>query len=141
MQIHKTLGYLGLLPFLFAIAMTLTTTTLFGHSGATLFVAYSVAIACFLCGTMWLQQSHQEENKLPLYSNILTLVAATCLLLSTSLALAILTLIYLAIYVMEVRIVRFNEQASGISVIDYGVMRLTLTIIVVALHLAMQIFT
>ena len=44
------LGYMGLIPFLFGLLLSLTDSQFLGLSGETLFITYSVVILSFLSG-------------------------------------------------------------------------------------------
>lgn len=52
-QLIPTLGYLGLIPFLFASYLSATSEMLLGLNPISLFIGYSAVILAFLGGSLW----------------------------------------------------------------------------------------
>lgn len=73
------LGGLGLLPFMGAVVCIATSEA--AHVGLLLFSSYSLAIAAFLAGSLWL--SRPANALLSLGSNLLVLFAVGAFLLTT----------------------------------------------------------
>ncbi|NOH97363.1 DUF3429 domain-containing protein [Vibrio sp. 99-70-13A1] len=106
------LGYMGLIPFLFGLLLSLTDSQLFSLSGETLFIIYSVVILSFLSGILWGNGIENFENQ------------------SSNKAL-ILILGYIAVWRAE-RSMREENQSEGPD--GYFDMRTRLTSSVVLMH-------
>ena len=79
------LGYMGLIPFLFGLLLSLTDSQFLGLSGETLFITYSVVILSFLSGILWGNGienfESQSSNKALILSNVIVLAAWVAVLL------------------------------------------------------------
>lgn len=124
-----SLGIAGLIPFVFACVSALTNTRLFGIAASTLFVTYSVLICSFLAGTLWgVIINEVKSKKLLLLSNVILLLAWTCLLVPRlDVAIIVLALIYPLLYLVESRMMLEHTP-------EYICMRRFLTVVVVVLH-------
>ncbi|MCX2759086.1 DUF3429 domain-containing protein [Vibrio sp. Sgm 22] len=132
------LGYMGLIPFLFGLLLSLTDSQFFSLSGETLFITYSVVILSFLSGILWGNGienfESQSSNKALILSNVIVLVAWLAVLLGeqkefiTSL---VLIIGYIAVWRAE-RSMREENQSEGPD--GYFDMRTRLTSSVVLMH-------
>mgnify|MGYP000515560724 FL=1 len=132
------LGYMGLIPFLFGLLLSLTDSQLLSLSGETLFITYSVVILSFLSGILWGNGIENFENqssyKALLLSNAIVLVAWLAVLLGEQQELVttlILILGYIAVWRAE-RTMREENQSQGPD--GYFDMRTRLTSSVVLMH-------
>lgn len=126
----RTLGYLGLIPFIAATWAAISSNTLLSLSPYQVFTAYSACILSFLAGTLWLRA--QEERSATLISNLFTLLAFACLLLPAQLALPSLTLGFILLLASEFKMGLFADKPIG-----YKVLRVILTSVVVFCHILM----
>ncbi|PTO94382.1 DUF3429 domain-containing protein [Vibrio splendidus] len=134
------LGYMGLIPFLFGLLLSLTDSQVFSLSGETLFITYSVVILSFWSGILWGNGienfESQSSNKALILSNVIVLAAWLAVLLGeqqeflTTLIL-ILILGYIAVWRAE-RSMREENQSEGPD--GYFDMRTRLTSSVVLMH-------
>ncbi|OIQ25870.1 DUF3429 domain-containing protein [uncultured Vibrio sp.] len=132
------LGYMGLLPFLFGLLLSLTDSQLFMLNGETLFITYSVAILSFLSGILWSNGienfESQSSNKALILSNVIVLAAWLAVLLGEQqefLTTLILIIGYIAVWRAE-RSMREENQSEGPN--GYFDMRTRLTSSVVLMH-------
>ena len=132
------LGYMGLLPFLFGLLLSLTNSQFIGISGETLFITYSVVILSFLSGILWGNGienfESQSSNKALILSNVIVLVAWLAVLLGEQkefLTTLILIIGYIAVWRAE-RAMREENQSEGPD--GYFDMRTRLTSSVVLMH-------
>ena len=132
------LGYMGLIPFLFGLLLSLTDSKFFSLSGETLFITYSVVILSFLQGTWWGKGiekfESQSRNKAMILSNVIVLAAWLAVLLGEQqefLTTLILILGYIAVWRAE-RSMREENQSEGPD--GYFDMRTRLTSSVVSMH-------
>jgi len=132
------LGMLGLIPFVFAMYLSLIDGSFLGKSGHYIFITYSAIILSFLGGTLWGQFIHKSLHPFTKYllisSNLITLGAWLSLLLELpTLSIALLLLGFISTFWVEARSLK--------SIIDpnsrYLNMRFALTIAVSVLHLFM----
>ncbi|REL30489.1 DUF3429 domain-containing protein [Thalassotalea euphylliae] len=123
----RTLGYLGLIPFIAAAWAATTNTSLLSLSPYQVFVAYSACILSFLAGTLWLKQTAQIAT---IISNLFTLVAFACLLLPAQLALPVLASGFVLLLASEFKMGLFTDKPLG-----YQLLRIVLTSIVVLCHI------
>ena len=124
MQTWRLLGYLGLLPFASALIIA-SMKTGFEEAARQAFIAYSAVILSFIAGSLWRlddQYKHQQ-----LFSNLLSLIAFSSLLLSNTYALSILIISYVITLLFEIKIAPHSNPT-------YMNMRLNLTLIVVSMH-------
>ena len=132
------LGYMGLIPFLFGLLLSLTDSQFFSLSGETLFITYSVVILSFLSGILWGNGienfESQSSNKALILSNVIVLAAWLTVLLGEQqefLTTLILILGYIAVWRTE-RSMREENQSEGPD--GYFDMRTRLTSSVVLMH-------
>ncbi|WP_060982926.1 DUF3429 domain-containing protein [Vibrio splendidus] len=132
------LGYMGLIPFLFGLLLSLTDSQFFSLSGETLFITYSVVILSFLSGILWANGienfESQSSNKTLILSNVIVLAAWLAVLLGEQqefLTTLILILGYIAVWRAE-RSIREENQSEGPD--GYFDMRTRLTSSVVLMH-------
>ncbi|PMK05690.1 DUF3429 domain-containing protein [Vibrio splendidus] len=132
------LGYMGLIPFLFGLLLSLTDSQVFSLSGETLFITYSVVILSFLSGILWGNGienfESQSSNKALILSNVMVLAAWLAVLLGEQqefLTTLILILGYIAVWRAE-RSMREENQSEGPD--GYFDMRTRLTSSVVLMH-------
>ncbi|MEL0608278.1 DUF3429 domain-containing protein [Vibrio echinoideorum] len=132
------LGYMGLIPFLFGLLLSLTASQFLSLSGETLFITYSVVILSFLSGILWGNGienfESQSSNKALILSNVIVLVAWVVVLLGEQkefLTTLILIIGYIAVWRAE-RSMREENQSEGPD--GYFDMRTRLTSSVVLMH-------
>ncbi|MEZ8491667.1 DUF3429 domain-containing protein [Vibrio splendidus] len=132
------LGYMGLIPFLFGLLLSLTESQFFSLSGETLFITYSVVILSFLSGILWGNGienfESQSSNKALILSNVIVLAAWLAVLLGEQqefLTTLILILGFIAVWRAE-RSMREENQSEGPD--GYFDMRTRLTSSVVLMH-------
>ncbi|MEZ8151178.1 DUF3429 domain-containing protein [Vibrio splendidus] len=132
------LGYMGLIPFLFGLLLSLTDSQFFSLSGETLFITYSVVILSFLSGILWGNGienfDSQSSNKALILSNVIVLAAWLAVQLGEQqefLTTLILILGYIAVWRAE-RSMREENQSEGPD--GYFDMRTRLTSSVVLMH-------
>ncbi|MEZ8438201.1 DUF3429 domain-containing protein [Vibrio splendidus] len=132
------LGYMGLIPFLFGLLLSLTDSQFFSLSGETLFITYSVVILSFLSGILWGNAienfESQSSNKALILSNVIVLAAWLAMILGEQqefLTTLILMLGYIAVWRAE-RSMREENQSEGPD--GYFDMRTRLTSSVVLMH-------
>lgn len=132
------LGYMGLIPFLFGLLLSLTDSQFLGLSGETLFITYSVVILSFLSGILWGNGienfESQSSNKALILSNVIVLVAWLAVLLGEQkefLTTLILIIGYITVWRAE-RSMREENQSEGPD--GYFDMRTRLTSSVVLMH-------
>ncbi|CAK2885862.1 DUF3429 domain-containing protein [Vibrio crassostreae] len=132
------LGYMGLVPFLFGLLLSLTDSQFIGISGETLFITYSVVVLSFLSGILWGNGienfESQSSNKALILSNVIVLIAWVAVLLGEQkefLTTLILIIGYIAVWRAE-RSMREENQSQGPD--GYLEMRTRLTSSVVLMH-------
>ncbi|MEZ9765250.1 DUF3429 domain-containing protein [Vibrio splendidus] len=132
------LGYMGLIPFLFGLLLSLTDSQFLGLGGETLFITYSVVILSFLSGILWGSGienfESQSSNKALILSNVIVLFAWLAVLLGEQkefLTTLILIIGYIAVWRAE-RSMREENQSEGPD--GYFDMRTRLTSSVVLMH-------
>ncbi|WP_210447531.1 DUF3429 domain-containing protein [Vibrio crassostreae] len=132
------LGYMGLIPFLFGLLLSLTDSQLLSLSGETLFITYSVVILSFLSGILWGNGienfENQSSNKALILSNVIVLAAWLAVLLGEQqefLTTLVLIIGYIAVWRAE-RSMREENQSEGPD--GYFDMRTRLTSSVVLMH-------
>ncbi|KAB2823234.1 DUF3429 domain-containing protein [Aliivibrio finisterrensis] len=140
-QIRNTmekLGYMGLVPFLFGLLLSLTDSQIFTLSGEELFITYSVLILSFLSGILWSNGidnfESQSSYKALVLSNVIVLAAWLAVLLGEQkefLTILILIIGYIAVWRAE-RSMKEENQREGPE--GYFDMRTRLTSSVVLMH-------
>ena len=113
------LGYMGLIPFLFSLLLSLTDSQFLGLSGETLFITYSVVILSFLSGILWGNGienfESQSSNKALILSNVVVLAAWVAVLLGEQkefITTLVLIIGYIAVWRAE-RSMREENQSEG----------------------------
>ena len=148
LKIMHVLGYAGLIPFMFPLCLMLTNLwfepakgigILWAVYAPNIFVSYSAVILSFMCGTLWAGWQTIDNNRLARYavlvSNLLALSAWSALVLMFILAVPkVLCVILLMLGFISLLT---TERMLGSAVKIYWRMRLSLTAIVVILHLIM----
>lgn len=131
MRVWQLLGYLGLLPFIGLILMSLTNVSLNSITPEQGFIFYSVCILSFLSGTLWRKDRLVKNNTTLVLSNLFCLYSFACLFFSSSIALSLLVFGYIALLAVEYYLSRKNSNTLNLS---YFQMRAILTLTVCALH-------
>ena len=132
------LGYMGLIPFLFGLLLSLTDSQFLGLSGETLFITYSVVILSFLSGILWGNGienfESQSSSKVLILSNMIVLIAWVAVLLGEQkefLTTLILIIGYITVWRAE-KSMREENQSEGPD--GYFDMRTRLTSSVTLMH-------
>ena len=97
MKTWKSLGYLGLIPFIICLIVVESYPNNFLFNSQQVFHFYSAIILCFLAGTLWEKDSHDSQSTRLIVSNVLCLYAFSCLFLPLNFALIFylwVTLVY-----------------------------------------------
>lgn len=134
----KTLGFLGLIPFLVSTIAYHFDFYHYGFHAQNVFVAYSAVILSFLSGAIWgqvLEQPSQKQGKpLLIASNLIALGAWLGLVFyQPHLSLLLLLGGYISIFWLEVRWLKAIRPDQSF----YPNLRFILTILVCAMHLLM----
>ncbi len=127
MKTWRTLGYLGLLPFLGALSASFLVQE-WRLKGLQVFISYSAIILSFLAGSLWQVNTKESSVKRQIISNMFCLIAFLALLVETSLSLVILAVGYLWLFYYE----KFLSNTHDLN--HYLKMRFHLTVAVVLLH-------
>ena len=142
-RVFNTLGVLGLLPFGFGIVLTLLETDFFGINGFDIFTSYSLAILCFLSGSLWgqiLKGEFFDRNKRALVmTNVLVVAGWSASLASEEfsiISLIILGIAFCGVFLMEIFLIR--QSAMSLNR-DYARLRFTLTALVLSGHVGMVV--
>ncbi len=132
-KVMAGLGYAGVIPFVLCVLAAFFDVSFLDLKPSIVFCTYSVVIVTFLSGTIWGKSLYCDDNKLfyLLSSNIFTLIAWVCLLtVHILVALLVLSLSFVALLFIETR----QPNVMGKY---YLIMRISLTSIVVFLHVLM----
>ena len=141
--VFNRLGALGLLPFGLGIVLTLIEADFLGISGVDIFTSYSLAILCFLSGSLWgqiLKDDFFARNKIALVMTNVLVVAGWSASLAAekfsiisliSLGLAFCGILLLEIFLFRQSVVSLNR--------DYARLRFTLTALVLSGHVGMVV--
>ena len=142
-RVFNTLGVLGLLPFGFGIVLTLLETDFFGINGFDIFTNYSLAILCFLSGSLWgqiLKGEFFDRNKRALVmTNVLVVAGWSASLASEEfsiISLIVLGIAFCGVFLMEIFLIR--QSAMSLNR-DYARLRFTLTALVLSGHVGMVV--
>jgi hypothetical protein len=131
-KLIKLLTYLGALPFLLAIFLSLFDHTFLGVKGTQWFLTYGLVILSFMAGTLWGQMVNESANtkRIALFSNAITLSAWFALLLaSPTIVLTIMALGFVTLYMLEALVMTHIKRP------DYYLgLRLRVTALVVVAH-------
>ena len=131
MRTYQCLGYLGLIPFIILLWLSIYPQEHLLSYPAQVFVYYSVAILSFLSGTLWKKGHISSDIKSLIFSNFFCLYAFLCLLLPVADALFLLPIGYIALFFVE--FVLYKNKAD-VFFYTYMVMRVLLTSLVSLLH-------
>ena len=142
-RVFNTLGVLGLLPFGFGIVLTLLEMDFFGINGFDIFTSYSLAILCFLSGSLWgqiLKGEFFDRNKRALVmTNVLVVAGWSASLASEEfsiISLIVLGIAFCGVFLMEIFLIR--QSAMSLNR-DYARLRFTLTALVLSGHVGMVV--
>ena len=142
-KITYSLGIVGLTPFIIGIMLSMLQYEISGISGVVIFTTYSLAILCFLSGSLW-----GQVLKVPFSSNNQKILIATNLLVvigwAASLASArflvpgriVLGLTFAGIAFLEVKLFKHSAVRQDGA---YARLRFVLTNLVLAAHAGMVI--
>ncbi|MBA6262619.1 MAG: DUF3429 domain-containing protein [Colwellia sp.] len=130
MKSWQLLGYLGLLPFIAFLYLSVNVENP-NITAQQAFVAYSAIIVSFIAGTLWRKDDHHINQQIT--SNTLSLIAFLALLIERDLALIILVFSFLFLFIYEQKLAKDTQQNNLNA--NYMKMRFWLTLIVVSLHI------
>jgi hypothetical protein len=130
MKSWQLLGYLGLLPFIGFLYLSVNVENP-NITAQQAFVAYSAIIVSFIAGTLWRKDDHHINQQIT--SNTLSLIAFLALLIERDLALIILVFSFLFLFIYEQKLAKGTQQNNLNA--NYMKMRFWLTFIVVSLHI------
>ncbi|WP_017219936.1 DUF3429 domain-containing protein [Moritella dasanensis] len=131
MKIPQTLGYMGLMPFIISLYLSINDTG-WQLDAKQVFIAYSAIILSFVAGTLWQTSDETKHDRRKIVSNIFSLFAFLTLLVNHHLALMILAANYILLFLYESKLVTLNQENDRNPA--YMSMRFRLTCIVVLLH-------
>jgi hypothetical protein len=129
MKSWQLLGYLGLLPFIAFLYLSVSAENPI-ITAQQAFVAYSAIIVSFIAGTLWRKDDHHINQQIT--SNTLSLMAFLALLIERDLALIILVFSFIFLFIYEQKLAKGTQQNNLNA--NYMKMRFWLTLIVVSLH-------
>ena len=142
-NVFNSLGALGLLPFGFGIFLTLNEADFLGLDGVDIFTSYSLAILCFLSGSLWgqiLKDEFFDRNKRALVmTNVLVVAGWSASLASEKfsiISLIVLGLAFCGILLLEISL--FRQSVVSLNR-DYARLRFTLTALVLSGHVGMVV--
>ena len=142
-NVFNSLGALGLLPFGFGIFLTLNEAHFLGIDGVDIFTSYSLAILCFLSGSLWgqiLKDEFFDRNKRALVmTNVLVVAGWSASLASEKfsiISLIVLGLAFCGILLLEISL--FRQSVVSLNR-DYARLRFTLTALVLSGHVGMVV--
>ena len=137
------LGSLGLVPFIAGLVLSAGQHDIIGISGEAIFTTYSLAILCFLAGSVWGQVlkvpfslAHQRNL---IITNILVVVGWTAFLTSQKfyvLSVAALTLGFAGVLFLEFNLFKLSTTRQDRQ---YARLRVILTGLVIAAHSGMLV--
>lgn len=126
----KILGYLGLIPFMICLLLSLLNLSFYNIEPHTVFIYYSVAILSFLSGSLWHCGQQSNHTMAIILSNIICLFAFACLLLPVNNSLLALPFGYFILLLTEQTIAKKLAWYTS----SYLSMRIILTLIVSGFH-------
>ena len=142
-KITYSLGTIGLAPFILGVIFSLFQYERFGLSGVVIFTTYSLAILCFLAGSLWGQvlkgPFSTYNQKILVATNILVVIGwAACLASPNFLvpSIVVLGLMFAGIAFLEVKLFRHSTARQDGS---YARLRFFLTNLVLAAHAGMVV--
>jgi len=128
----QLLGYLGLIPFILCLLLSLVNLSFYSVEPHTVFIYYSVAILSFLSGSLWHCGQQSSHTMAIILSNIICLFAFACLLLPVNNSLLVLPFGYFILLLTEQTMAKKLAWYTS----SYLSMRTFLTLIVSGLHIA-----
>ena len=141
--VFNRLGALGLLPFGLGIVLTLIEADFLGISGVDIFTSYSLAILCFLSGSLWgqiLKDDFFARNKIALVMTTVLVVAGWSASLAAEkfsiISLIALGLAFCGILLLEIFLFRQSVVSLNRA---YARLRFTLTALVLSGHVGMVV--
>ena len=142
-SVFNSLGALGLVPFGFGIVLILIEADFLGINGVDIFTSYSLAILCFLSGSLWGQILKDEffaRNKIALVmTNVLVVAGWSASLASENFSIVSLIALGLAFCgILLLEIFLFRQSVVSLSR-DYARLRFTLTALVLSGHVGMVV--
>jgi heme/copper-type cytochrome/quinol oxidase subunit 2 len=136
MKSWQLLGYLGLLPFITSLYLSVESVS-WVITAKQDFVAYSAIIVSFIAGSIWRKDDKHTHTKQQIISNSFSLLAFISLLTYTNIALIILSFSFLFLYVYERDLAKCSTDENRTS--EYMAMRFWLTLIVISMHITAYI--
>ncbi|MFT5708218.1 MAG: chromate transport protein ChrA [Oceanospirillaceae bacterium] len=130
MKSWQLLGYLGLLPFIafLYVSVSAENPNIIAQQA---FVGYSAIIVSFIAGTLWRKDDHHINQQIT--SNALSLIAFLALFIERDLALIILVFSFILLFIYEKKLAKSTQQNNLNT--NYMKMRFWLTLMVVSLHI------
>ena len=142
-KVFNSLGALGFIPFGIGIVLTLIEADFLGINGIDIFTSYSLAILCFLSGSLWgqiLKDEFFDRNKRALVmTNVLVVAGWSASLASEKfsiISLVVLGLAFCGILLLEIFL--FRQSVVSLNR-DYARLRFTLTALVLSGHVGMVV--
>lgn len=131
MKTSQTLGYMGLIPFIASLYVSINNMGL-PLDAKQVFIAYSAIILSFVAGTLWQTSEESKHDRRKIVSNIFCLFAFLSLLVNQHLALMLLVVNYTLLFLYESKLAKLNQENDRNTA--YMTMRFRLTSIIVLLH-------
>ena len=142
-KVFNSLGALGFIPFGIGIVLTLIEADFLGINGVDVFTSYSLAILCFLSGSLWGQILKDEffarNKKALVMTNVLVVAGWSASLASEKfsiISLIVLGLAFCGILLLEISL--FRQSVVSLNR-DYARLRFTLTALVLSGHVGMVV--
>ena len=142
-KVFNSLGALGFIPFGIGLVLTLIEADFLGINGIDIFTSYSLAILCFLSGSLWgqiLTDEFFDRNKRALVmTNVLVVAGWSASLASEKfsiISLIVLGLAFCGILLLEISL--FRQSVVSLNR-DYARLRFTLTALVLSGHVGMVV--
>ena len=142
-HVFNNLGALGLIPFGFGIVLTLIEAEFLGINGVDIFTSYSLAILCFLSGSLWGQILKDEffarNKKALVMTNVLVVAGWSASLASEKfsiISLIVLGLAFCVILLLEIFL--FRQSVVSLNR-EYARLRFTLKALVLSGHVGMVV--
>jgi hypothetical protein len=132
MKSWQILGYLGLLPFIASLYLSVESLS-WSITAKQAFIAYSAIIVSFIAGTIWRNDDNTSNIKQQMISNAFSLLAFISLFTYPNVSLILLALSFLFLFIYEKKLSINNGENTQKS--TYILMRFWLTFIVVSLHI------
>jgi hypothetical protein len=136
MKSWQLLGYLGLLPFIASLYLSVESVN-WVIAAKQAFVAYSAIIVSFIAGSIWRKDDNNTHIKQQIISNTFSLLAFITLLTYTNVALIILAFSFLFLYIYERELAKCSTDEN--RTYEYMNMRFWLTLTVISLHITAYI--